>query len=1706
MNHSDATTKESPEAQPDGTSETARDRIEHLEPLVKADPGHHGFFELATLYFEESDDPKRALEVLRGALDIHPDHIDARLLLGRIYLSRGRHRSCVRHMARLLHSHPTLVPAMKLLGRGLLAEGKAEEAWVVLRRAQDTLGMADPELSRLLRQAGGQLRRPQATEDGVLSTGRRGERITQITSASTGKPTRPKGFTQYIRQVAIEPTTHVGLEAIDPSEAMGTDPHIRLDEAHETPAQEISAVEVEEQPTKSTLNQQPPPLEPPTLEALEDEEETQVHDQSSILSAVTPEDEDEEDTVVHPSMSDEEIAEVLEESSSSFPDEPTRADLSGPWPILGQKAEGTTLDPSETGERRIHGIIHRLPEDVTREQTPISESVVIADVTESLSDFDQAAIAEAIKPPAPSEEIPIDFDDEEEPTSVLTPSPESVNAASLDTSMPLPLDGDMGLQSGLGVDMRSGELAPEAQDASMVVRRELVLPDASMDHTSDLTTSLPERATAPVKSRAPLAQPGSRTDDFDAPTEALTRERALKASPAPAVENETPEVPIPATRMLSLDIEGPDQTGPITPRAEDADEEVISSALHLPDALSRSLGSTMDPESSAEASFEQSAETSAEESQRPNTVHLGRRRGRPTSSKPPPEARAVAHPLAEHDGESTTQRRNQRAPERPPVPGSLRTRLPDHPKGRVQADPEAETQHRQDQSQRAEAPAVPNRRGPVNLLDIPLDPDDFQPPPPQAPAQTAPKATPAPQPPAIQPPAIRPPALRPAPRAQAPRAPAPRPAPPPIPRSEGEPLPSVEARQPPAPVPTPVPMGGIAVPEQPEAPIPDYGEESSSPFGSYYDGRGQGDQESARHDAVDHIVDAPEPQRPRKPSRDHPGTVAAPSVPNHRGTVLKALGLGGLVMALVLGLLSTWRYIAVADALDDTLAETEKSLQDGNFISRVDGSERLPEAIEAGDPLARAGDALMQLLGKGGIEARQARGQALLARLHAERVALYGDLPDLEAAQTTLARARTAAPEAIDTGLAEALMALHGHQYDSARTLLQNLATKASGHPEIEYVLARVALAEGQREVALDRLRATLKLDPEHVNAHMLMARVKRGDAQEALQAYDEILEARNAQHVDTRIARGRLQIESRPNQSIEAVEQLKMMLQVEQPQMSQAQVARIHEAIGTFYLKNNDVDVARRAFKSAVDAAPDDPRFATGLARLDLAEFKLTEAEAMLARAISLVPESATHRAIMARLRLLQGDPGGALKQLDAIERPDAEALMLRGQAHLDLAQWREAERALEKAVRADSGLLDAEIRLQLAAYLNGRALGLSRLEEIQKGQVRSGMRLEDPTLPHRAFGQALARSKSRDDVRKAMAQFKQAVLSQPDDFRGQYAMCRLYMRLANADGALTHCKTTVRINPHFAPAVLDQSAISEAQRDAGGVIASLAPFIEQRPSHPQNSPAVRRLARAYVHRGLTLAGSNDGERFLRKAEGLINNSKLNVNEASRRYVRGLLFSARGEQKRALPELAAASDQLSNDPYVHLSHADVLMRQQAPGKAASYYRRAVKAGGLADAALGAARAALSLGDGKMALNSANEAERLALRSLSHPRVRAEALSIQAQVAFERGGRRDRAKAERLAQRALKISADLPSALITLGRLAEGSGALDVAAARFQRATQVDLRNPEAQYRLGRLLVTQDETRGQGMEMLSQVINLDPDGRWGQLARRERQQ
>ena len=99
-------------------------------------------------------------------------------------------------------------------------------------------------------------------------------------------------------------------------------------------------------------------------------------------------------------------------------------------------------------------------------------------------------------------------------------------------------------------------------------------------------------------------------------------------------------------------------------------------------------------------------------------------------------------------------------------------------------------------------------------------------------------------------------------------------------------------------------------------------------------------------------------------------------------------------------------------------------------------------------------------------------------------------------------------------------------------------------------------------------------------------------------------------------------------------------------------------------------------------------------------------------------------------------------------------------------------------------------------------------------------------------------------------------------------------------------------------------------------------------------------------------------------------------------------------------------------------------------------------------------------------------------------------------------GRRNMRRARNLLERARRIDADHPEVLITAGQFYEKSGKKKKAKDAYRRSLEEDESSFEAQFRLGRLLLSNKRTRREGGALLESLVRSSPQSIWGDKARR----
>ena len=129
-----------------------REAVSHFRAAARLDPSGEraarAHVQAATLLLREGD-PREALPELRRAVELVPEHLDARLTLAGLLVRQQRYEAALDHFEQLLGHHPEAVPGH--LGRAtvLLLLGRYPEARAALEESLEALG-SQPAVTLLL--------------------------------------------------------------------------------------------------------------------------------------------------------------------------------------------------------------------------------------------------------------------------------------------------------------------------------------------------------------------------------------------------------------------------------------------------------------------------------------------------------------------------------------------------------------------------------------------------------------------------------------------------------------------------------------------------------------------------------------------------------------------------------------------------------------------------------------------------------------------------------------------------------------------------------------------------------------------------------------------------------------------------------------------------------------------------------------------------------------------------------------------------------------------------------------------------------------------------------------------------------------------------------------------------------------------------------------------------------------------------------------------------------------------------------------------------------------------------------------------------------------------------------------------------------------------------------------------------------------------
>ena len=324
---------------------------------------------------------------------------------------------------------------------------------------------------------------------------------------------------------------------------------------------------------------------------------------------------------------------------------------------------------------------------------------------------------------------------------------------------------------------------------------------------------------------------------------------------------------------------------------------------------------------------------------------------------------------------------------------------------------------------------------------------------------------------------------------------------------------------------------------------------------------------------------------------------------------------------------------------------------------------------------------------------------------------------DVSGAQTELKKAQDAgyAPEQLVPVMARVMLSQGEHKKltdTHAQTRLADPAAQA----ELQTLLAGAWLAQGKADLAQASLADALKLQPNHVPALLLQARMTASgkDLDGALAQIDQILKVA-PQSEEAYKLRGDIQLfgKQRPDEALASYRQaVKVKPGYKDAQASVVRVLmaqnKLPEATTelealkkmaatapyTLYLqsqlalKQKDIKGARESAQLLLRATPNNPQALELAGTIEAQSNALVQAESMLAKALAAAPELklARRMLVMTYLRMGQVDKAIATlpANLDEIDN-DPAMLSVAGQAYMVHGDQERAQRYFAKASELD-------------------------------------------------------------------------------------------------------------------------------------------------------------------------------------------------------------------------------------------------------------------------------------------------------------------------------------------------------------------------------------------------------------------------------------
>jgi tetratricopeptide (TPR) repeat protein len=646
------------------------------------------------------------------------------------------------------------------------------------------------------------------------------------------------------------------------------------------------------------------------------------------------------------------------------------------------------------------------------------------------------------------------------------------------------------------------------------------------------------------------------------------------------------------------------------------------------------------------------------------------------------------------------------------------------------------------------------------------------------------------------------------------------------------------------------------------------------------------------------------------------------------------------------------------------------------------------------------------------------------------------------------------------------------------------------GNGHSEWVQAVLHESMGNLEVAEKYIRSAMSLDFEHPYAGLTLAGIlaRRGDGAGALKALDQILVTRPG-FVLGRLESARLGMRQAQRRRFaqQELESLHSDRSLAPSERSLVAILLADEEIRTGQLAAAELRLSR-----VMDSGMQQEGVVRRLASVYFKQSKLQKVERLLSKEFWLPDE--TKLELWSELFLMMGLPDESLDRLNRLTvktrkseillnealalklliehgSSDAKTKRLRvagrGKARLEVAKGSaEKEPALiliESLVREDIKRPFAIARQQL---MLGQQVSVNRLISwrfvvawgwLENGELSRGVRL-------------LSSSKRMSSLTGAE----------------QWLKCEIESRRLKLSAAKSACQASLKLSS-FEPARSLLSDILEARDNSGGVIELLTQSSKRTQLLTDDA---YRLARAYY-----AVGDRAGLVRLGQQKGNLSKEGVTL------LARGLNEVLEGKVEDGLSRLRRVVSLRSKDARTLTLLGRVFAGAKRPREAQRLFESAMSVSEEPYQRIGLAQLLLEHGRIKQALGVARSGEKLAQSSLSQSGIRANAVALQARAYMQMKGRANLRRSKALLKKARRINRDTAAVSIAWGLYYEKTGEKQKAKDEYRQLIERNENSLEAQYRLGRILLSQKRTKREGRAVLESLSRAATQTIWSEKAR-----